>query len=95
MKLKSPLFSTTYSSRPVKAKSVEFMLRKSIRNTLRKYVLHFEESFRNLNLARTSHHTKRYSRKMHESLAFQATLRYQHKKQKQKQKHLRSGILNN
>lgn len=44
MKCKRSLFSTIFSSKPVKAKSVEFMLIQNRCNTIQKHVLHFEES---------------------------------------------------
>lgn len=80
MKLKASLFSKIFSHRPGKAKSVEFTLTQSRFNTIQKYALHFEESFRNPTLVRTRHHIEKYSRKM--SLACQETLRYQHLKKK-------------
>lgn len=82
MELKSSLFSTIFSSRPVKAKSVEFMLTQSRCNTIQKYVLHFQESFRNLILVRTSYHTKKYSRKMHQSLGLLGNLEISASKKK-------------
>lgn len=88
MKLKASLFSKIFSHRPGKAKSVEFTLTQSRFNTIQKYAVHFEESFRNPTLVRTRHHIEKYSRKMCQSLACQETLRYQHLKKKN-----HSGIL--
>lgn len=47
-------------------------------NTIQKFVLHSEESFRSLILVITSHHTKKYSGKMCQSLSCQTTFGYQH-----------------